>query len=82
MRPLDERVINGLLDNDAVNNDADLALVQKLAEHCGLKGLIQIGVREHNSRSTRLMIGAFAASSPMLRPTGVEPVNETTHGTG
>jgi hypothetical protein len=26
-------------------------------------------------RSTRLMIGAFAASSAMARPTGVEPVN-------
>jgi hypothetical protein len=47
-KALEERLINGLLDNDAINSDADLALVQKLAEHCGLDGLIQIGVREHN----------------------------------
>ena len=44
-------MIDALLDNDAVYSDADLALVQKLAEHCGLNGLIQIGVREHNEGS-------------------------------
>ena len=48
--PLDELVVDGLLDVDALDRDADLARVVEPVGDGGVGGALEVGVGEHDHR--------------------------------
>ena len=78
-----------VVDDDAVDRHADLALVQELAEDRRVDGEVEVGVVEDDERAVPAQLEChllehLAAGGELadVRPTAVEPVNEITRGTG
>lgn len=75
--------MNAIIDNEAVDAHAGLALMQKLVEYGGLDRLFQIGIIQYHERafppsssSSRFNVGPSAANFVKLRPIGWKLQND------
>src|SRR5690606_38749408 len=75
--PLDERLVHLAVDDEAIRDHADLALVQKLAEHGRIDGAIEIGIVEHDERRVAAELELDALHD---RRFGGELRNASSHG--
>jgi ParB family chromosome partitioning protein len=79
---LGERVVDAVLDVQAVGADAGLAVVAVLGDDRAFDGLIQVGVVEHDERRVaaqfqETFLMSLAHSAISWRPISVEPVKDS-----
>ena len=80
--PLDELVVDGVLDVDALDRDADLTRVVEPVGGGGVGGALEVGVGEHDHRVLAAELEATgvsvsAACAITFLPVSTEPVNIT-----